>query len=104
MDVTHLKNNILEYHQINHKTSFTGLAFTSNLAGVSIGIGVGTEDTGVDDVASTTNEVAIIYPAFQLRDYLCSSSFDEYSCTESLSFNLFLQPLFIPGSSCVSIS
>ena len=49
------------------KTSFTGLAFTSNLAGVSFGIGVGTEDTGVDNVASTTNEVEIIYPAYQLR-------------------------------------
>ena len=37
------------------KTSFTALAITSSLAGVSFGIGVGSEDTGVDDVASATN-------------------------------------------------
>ena len=36
------------------KTSFTVLAITSSLVGVSFGIGVGSEDTGVDDVASTT--------------------------------------------------
>ena len=35
------------------KTSFTDFAITSSLAGVSFGIGVGSEDTGVDDVAST---------------------------------------------------
>ena len=38
----------------NPKTSFTDLAIASSLAGVSFGIGVGSEDTGVDDVASTT--------------------------------------------------
>ena len=37
------------------KTSFTDPAITSNLEGVSFGICVGSEDTGVDDVVSTTN-------------------------------------------------
>ena len=37
------------------KTSFTDFAITSCLAGVSFSIGVGSEDTGVDDVASATN-------------------------------------------------
>ena len=45
------------------RTFFTGLAITSSLAGVSFGIGVGAEDTGVEDVASTTNEVAVIFSA-----------------------------------------
>ena len=40
-------------------TSFTGLAITSSLAGVSFGIGVGSEDTELDEVASTTNKVAV---------------------------------------------
>ena len=64
MDVTQLENNILEYHRINPKTTFTGLAITSNLAGASFCIGVGSEDTGVDDVASTTNLVAVIFRLF----------------------------------------
>ena len=42
------------------KTSLTGLAITSSLEGVSIGIGVGPEDTGLGDFASTTNKVAVI--------------------------------------------
>ena len=49
---------------------------------MSFGIGVGAEDTGVEDVASTTNEVAVIFSAFQLRDYLCSSSPDEIRTQE----------------------
>ena len=47
------------------KTSFTGIAITSSSAEVSFGIGVESEDTGVDDVASTTNKVAIINSAFK---------------------------------------
>ena len=46
------------------KTYFTDLAITSSLAGMSFGIGVGGEDTGVDDVASTTNWVAVICRLF----------------------------------------
>ena len=46
------------------KTSFTGLAITSSLAGVSFGIGVGSEDTEVHDVASTTNWVVVIFRLF----------------------------------------
>ena len=86
------------------KTSFTGLAITSSLAGVSFGIGVGSEDTRVDDVASTTNKIAVIYSAFQLRDYLCSSSPDEIQTQNPYHSIGFLQPLFLPGSSCVDIS
>ena len=54
MEVTHLENNILEHHRINPKHLSQILAITSSLAGLSFGIGVGSEDTGVDDVASTT--------------------------------------------------
>ena len=71
---------------------------------MSFGISVGTEDTGVNDVASTTNEVAVIYPAYQLRYYLCSSSLDEIGTQDSYHPINFLRPLFLPGSSCVGIS
>ena len=59
MYVTHLENNFLEQPPDKSQTSFTGLAITSSLEGVSFGIGVGSEDTGLDDVASTTNKVAV---------------------------------------------
>ena len=64
MEVTQLENNILEFHRINPKTTFTGLAITSNLAGASFCIGVGFEDTEVHDDASTTNWVAVIFRLF----------------------------------------
>ena len=86
------------------KTSLTGLAITSSLEGVSFGIGVGSEDTGVGDFASTATKVAVIYSAFQLRYYLCSSSLDEIGAQDSYHPIDFLQPLFLPGSSCVGIS
>ncbi len=58
----------------------------------------------MDDVASATNEVAVIYPAFQLKDYLCPSILDEIS-TQDLYHSIdFLQQLFLPGSSYVGIS
>ena len=105
MDVTLLENNILEYHWINPKISFTGLAITSNLAEVSFGKGVESEDTGLGEFASTANKVAIINSAFKwYRDYLCSSSLDEIRIQESYHPIGFLQPMFLPGSSCVGIS
>ena len=44
----------------------------------------------MDDVASTTNMVAVIFRLLKLRNYLCSSSLDEIRIQDSLSFNRFL--------------
>ena len=104
MEVTHLENNILKHQRIKPKTFFTDLVIASSLAGVSFGIGVGAEDTGVDDVASTTNLGCGHISAFQLKNYLCSSSLDEIDTDDSYHSIDFLQPLFLPGSSCVGIS
>ena len=77
------------------KTSFTGLAITSSLAGVSFGIGARVKDTEVDDFASTTNKVVVTYLAIKwYRDYLYSSSSDEIRTQNPCHSIDFLQPLF----------
>ena len=59
----------------------------------------------MDDFASTTNKVAVTYLAFKwYRDYLYSSSPDEIRTQNPYHSTGFLQPLFLPDSSCVGIS
>ena len=71
---------------------------------MSFGIGIGAEDTGVDNFASTANKVAVIYSAFQFRDCICSSSPDEIRTQDPYHSINFVLPLFLPGSSGVRIS
>ena len=55
MDVTHPEK--ISWNTTGKtKKSFTSLTITSSLLGVNFGIGIRSEDTGVDDFASTTNK------------------------------------------------
>ena len=48
----------------------------------------------MDDVAPTTNKVAVIYSAYQLRDCISPSSLDEIRTQDPYQSIDFLQPSF----------